>query len=311
VALKDLTIENQIPNIAAGLSATAFYQPRNGYTFGVAPIYSDQFAGFLTFLSENWAEIKPEGASDDIVVGVIGWEGPFGAGATTPEALAVAEDLGITVLPLESVVPSQETDVTPNILNLQAQGANVIYNQSLSITPAQVILTLRGAGLYDQFVVGGVNWSMNTDVVGIVGLVGGDPALAEGYYGVFPYLWWNDADEPGVQAAAAAFEAGGYPESDRAVGYLLSYASIDAISQILFHAIEVNGFENLNGESFFQAFQDLGSVSAAGLFTLEASGENRAPNMAQIRQIQMVDGVPQFVVVQDFFELPDTRPPAE
>lgn len=311
VALKDLTIEHKIANIAAGLSAEAFYIPRDGYSVGVAPIYSDQFAGFLQFVSENWDDIKPEGAGDEIVVGVIGWAGPFGAGATTPEALAYAEELGITVLPLETAPVDPTADLTGQIQSLALQGANVVYNQSLSFTPAAVILTLQGAGLYDQLVVGGVNWSMNTDVMGIVASVGGDPALAEGYYGVFPYLWWNDTDEPGVQAAIEAFEAGGYPPQDRAVGYILSYGSIEALAEITFHAIQESGFENLNGETWFAAFQDLGTVSAAGLFDLTAAGEDRAPRMAQIRQVQIVDGQPEFVVVQDFFELPDTRPPAE
>ena len=46
--------------------------------------------------------------------------------------------------------------------------------------------------------------------------------------------------------------------------------------------------------------------------TMNAAGEDRAPNMAQIRQVQFGDdGTAEFVVVEDFFELPDTRPPAE
>jgi branched-chain amino acid transport system substrate-binding protein len=88
VVLKDRVIEDQIVNIASGLNAEAFYVPRNGWTVGTAPIYSDQFAGFVEWAQDNWDDIKPEGAGDDIVVGVIGWEGSFGAGATTPEALA-------------------------------------------------------------------------------------------------------------------------------------------------------------------------------------------------------------------------------
>ncbi len=308
IALKDLTIENQVPNIAAGLNAEAFYIPRNGYTVGVAPIYSDQFAGFLQWASENWADIKPEGAGDEIVVGVVGWDNPFGTGATTPEALAVAEELGVTVLPLEVVPVDPTADVTGQLQSLLSQGANVIYNQSLSFTPAAVILTLQGMGVWDQVVVGGCNWSMNTDVMNIVTSQGGDPA---GYYGVLPWLWWNDTEEPGVQAAVEAFEAGGYPEADRAVSYLTSFGGVQALAQITFHAIQEFGFENLNGENWFAAFQDLGTVSAGGIFEYSVEGEDRAPRQAQIRQVQTVDGQWDFVMVEDFFELPDTRPPAE
>ena len=308
VVLKERVNEDHIVNIAAGLNAEAFYVPRNGWTVGVAPIYSDQFAGFVEWTQDNWEDVRPEGAGDDIVVGVIGWEGSFGAGATTPEALAYIEDLGVTVLPLETQPVDPTADVTGQIQNLVLGGANVIYIQSLGFGPAQVIGTLRALGMWDQVVVGGVNWAMNTDVLTLLG----DATLAEGYYGVFPYLWWNDTEAPGVQMALEAFEENDYPDEDKAVGYLLSYGSIFAIADIIEHAINLHGFENLDGEAFFDAFQDLGTVSALGLYELDVRGENRAPNMAQIRQAQVTDdGSVDFIVVEDFFELPDTRPPAE
>jgi branched-chain amino acid transport system substrate-binding protein len=307
IVLRDRVNEDKIPNLAAGLNAEAFYIPRDGYSVGVAPIYSDQFAGFLDWAKANWATIKPEGAGDDIVVGVVGWANAFGAGATTAEALAYAESLGITVLPLEQQEISPSADVSGQLQNLLVNGANLIWIQSLSFGPAQVIGTLRALGSWDSVVVGGVNWAMNQDVLNILGE---NAALADGMYGVVPSYWWTDADVPGVQQAEAAFTAGGYPATDKAVGYLLSYGSLFAVRDILQHAINTVGFENLSGENFMAAMQDLGLISAGGLYALDLRGENRAPNIATIRQVQVVDGVPTFVTVQDFFELPDTRPPA-
>lgn len=309
IALKDRVVEDEIVNIAAGLNAQAFYNPPNGYTVGTAPIYSDQFAGFLRFVKDNWAEIKPEGAGDEIVVGVVGWANAFGAGATTPEALAYAESLGITVLPLEEQPIDPAADVTGQLQNLLVNGANVIYMQSLSFGIAQVIGTLRALGFYDQVVLGSVNWGMNRDVLNILGE---NAALANGYYGVFPNLWWTDTDAPGIQQALESFEAGGYPDSDKAVGYLLSYGSIFAIADILTVAMNNVGFEELSGAEFLKAMQQMGTVSAAGLYELNVEGSNRAPNKAQIRQAQVMDdGSVDFVVVEDFIELPDTRPSAE
>ena len=55
----------------------------------------------------------------------------------------------------------------------------------------------------------------------------------------------------------------------------------------------------------------MGTVDAAGLFEFELGGEDRAPNKAQIRQWQLQDdGTLRDVQIVDFFELPDTRPPA-
>jgi branched-chain amino acid transport system substrate-binding protein len=308
IILKDRVIEDQIPNIAAGLDGTSFYVPRDGWTVGVAPIYSDQFAGFLQWASDNWADIKPAEAGDDIVVGVVGWDNAFGSGATTPEALAFAESLGVTVLDLETQPIDPTADVTGQVQNLLLSGANLIWVQSLSFGPAQVIGTIRALDFWDQVVVGGVNWSMNQDVVNILGE---NAQLMDGYYGVFPSLYWNDEEAEGVQSALASFEAGGYPETDKGVSYLLSYGTIFALRDIILHAIETVGFENLSGATFFDAMKEMGTISASGLFNLNVEGQDRAPREAQIRQAQFVDGTIEFVVVEDFFELPDTRPAAE
>jgi branched-chain amino acid transport system substrate-binding protein len=309
IALKDMLIEDHIVNIAAGLNAQAFYVPRNGWTVGVASIYSDQFAGFAQFVKESWDDIKPEGAGDDIVIGVIGWEGPFGAGATTPEAVAYIEDeLGLTVLELETGAVSAEADYVTPLQSLALQGANVIYIQNLGFGTAQVIGTLHALEMWDSAVVGGCNWSMNQDILNVLGE--NAPAML-GYYGVVPYLYWNDTDNPGVQQALAAFEKGGYPQADKGVSYLTSYEGIFTSVETVKLAIDTVGFENLNGDAYFDAMKEQGTSSAFGIMTLDVRGETRAPREAQIRQAQLVDGEIQFVVVKGFFELPDTRPPAE
>jgi len=308
IALHEMVIEDKITNFAAGLEASSFYVPRNGYTVGVAPIYSDQFAGFLKWLSENWADVKPEGAGEDIVVGVVGWEGPFGAGATTPESLAYAESIGVTVLPLETFPISAEADVVAPLQSLAVQGANVIYVQSLGFGVAQVIGTLHALNMWDTVLTGGCNWAINQDILNVLGE---SQAAMIGFYGVFPWNWYTDTDIPGVQQVNAAFEAGGYPDSDKGVSYITSYAGVYAWADIIKHAISMYGADNLNNETFFEAFQDMGTVSALGVFTFDVRGENRSPREAQIRQTQMVGDKIDFVVIQDFFELPDTRPPAE
>ena len=309
IALKDRVVEDEIVNIATGVHTQALYDPPNGYTVGMVPIYSDQFAGFLQFVHDNWADIKPEGAGDDITVGVVGWANAFGAGATTPEALAFAESLGITVLPLEQQPIDPSADVTGQLQNLLVNGANVIYMQAISFSITQVIGTLHALGFYDQVVVGSVNWGMNRDVLNILGA---NAPLAAGYYGVFPYLWWTDSDAPGVQRALASFDAKGYPDTDKAFTYLLTYSVMFGIADILTVAMNNVGFDGLNGTEFLKAMQQMGTISAAGVLEMKADGSNRAPNKAQIRQAQMMeDGSVDFVVVQDFVTLPDTRPGSE
>jgi branched-chain amino acid transport system substrate-binding protein len=282
--------------------------PRDGWTVGVAPIYADQFAGFLQFLSENWADIKPEGAGDDIIVGVVGWESSFGSGATTAEALAYAASIGVTVLELETYPISAEADLSIPLQSLAIQGANVVYIQSLGFGVAQAVGTLRGMEMWETVVVGTVNWGMNVDVLNVLGA---SASAVNGMYGMFPYKWYNDVDEPGVQEVLAAFDTGGYPDSDKSVSYILSYAGMFAWATIVEAAIDAVGYENLDGDAFFDAFKEMGTVTALGLFTYDVRGETRAPRVSQIRQAVFDGTSVEFVVVQDFFELPDMKPPAE
>ena len=308
IALAPLVNEDHIVNFTAGLNAEAAYIPPDGWTVNVASIYSDQFAGFIQFLTESWDDIKPEGAGDEIVVGVIGWDHPFGAGATTPEALAYAESVGVTVLDLEVHPITADADLATPVMSLVAQGANVIYYQGLGPWVAMLIGTIHAIGMWDSLVVGGCNWSMNQDILVILG--DSAPAMI-GYYGVMSYLYWNDTDNPGVQKALAAFEAGGYSPADKGVSYLTSYAGIFGYAEIVEHAIDMVGFENLDGDAFFDALKDLGYVNTLGVIGLEVRDGYRAPREAQIRQAQLVDGEILFVVVKDFFELPDTHPVEE
>ncbi len=307
VALKDSVVEDQIVHLVAGLEASAIYNPPMGYTVALAPIYSDQFAGFLQWLSENWDEEKPEGAGDEIVVGVIGWPNAFGAGATTPEALEFAEGLGITVLPLEQAPLSPDADLSGPVQNLLLNNANVIYNQSLSFTPAQVIGTIRGLGVWDQVKVAGVNWSMHNDVPRFLGA---NPQLMDGYCGIFPYYYWSDTDVPGVQLADEAFTGAGRPETDRSTTYLTIFGSFLAIRDILINAVNEVGSADITGEDVLNSMIDIGEINAGGISTYNVDETTRSSRTAQVRCISWDGEKLNWDVAQDFFELPDTRPAA-
>lgn len=305
VALKDRVVEDEIVNLAAGLNAAAFYDPADGYTFGAAPIYSDQFAGFVQFVVDNWADIKPESAGDDIVVGVIGWANAFGAGATTDEAIAYAESLGVTVLPLEEQAISPDADVSGSIQTMALNGANVIYSQALSFGTAQVIGAVRASGLWDSMIVGTVNWGFNTDVLNILGE---NVAVADGFYGVFPYPWWSDTDLEGVQIATDLFEAAGHPESERATTYLTTVSSFLMIEHILEATLNEFGPDGLNGANVKATMESLGQINGAGVMRLDASNGSRASHEAQIRRWSWNGESMDYTIAQDWFTLPDTKP---
>jgi len=301
-ALAQRFTESKVVNITAGLSAQGFYID-SGYSFGLGPIYPDQFGLVMTFLHDNWAAYKPADAGDEIKLGYISWPTAFGQGALTPETRAFLDDLGIEVVAEETYDLSPTADTTTAILNAQAAGANVIWTNTLAFGVSVVLNDLNSLGLRDQFVVATDNWGMDLATYAF---------LADGAYGVglisaFPYLWWTDADNPGVQYAESLFAANERPSSEHNVGYLLLVAGIDMAVQAITHAIDTVGYENLNGEAVHNALMDLSPFEPLnGVLRVDYSGTSRSPHVAQIRMIQ--GGPDAFNVLQDWTDTPDLRP---
>ena len=295
--------EDQIPNLAAGLSSVAFYGVDSGYTFGYAPIYPEQFGLFLDYITANWDAVKPAGAGDDINLAYISWPTAYGQGALTPESLAYAESLGVNIVAQELIDPTPTADATTAILNADAAGANVIYTNTLAFGPASILNGLGVLGLRQNFLVGANNWAMDLATYAFLS----DPALAVGMITPFPYLWWTDQDNAGIQYISRVFTENARPVELQSVGYLLTFAGVDLTVTAMEKAIDDNGWENLTGETITQALMDLGETDVLdGVFMVDFSGINRSPRQAQIRQIQ--GGPDAFVVLQDFTEAPLLRP---
>lgn len=302
-ALAQRFAEDKIVNLTAGLSSVAFYGEGSGYTFGLGPIYPDQLGFVMEFLVNNWDAYKPADAGDEVKLAYISWPTAFGQGALTDESRAYLEELGVEVVAEETYDVSPTADTTTAILNAQASGANVIWTNTLAFGPAAVLNGLNELGLRDQFVVAGCNWAMDLATYAFLA----DPAYGVGLISPFPYLWWTDADNAGVQYAQGLFEANERGAGEHNVGYLLLVSAVDMTVKAITHAIDTVGYENLTGEAVHDALMDLSPFEALdGVARVDFSGTNRAPKESQIRMIQ--GGPDAFNVIQDWSELPDLRP---
>ena len=301
-ALAQRFAEDEIVNITAGLSAQGFYVD-SGYTFGLGPIYPDQFGLVMTFLSENWEAYKPAGAGDEIKLAYVSWPTAFGQGALTPETRAFLDDLGIEVVAEETYDLSPTADTTTAILNAQAAGANVIWTNTLAFGVSVILNDLNSLGLRDQFIVAGDNWAMDLATYAFLA----DPAYGVGLITAFPYLWWTDADNAGVQYVEELFAENERPAGEHNVGYLLLVSGVDMAVQAIEHAIDTVGYENLTGEAVHNALIDLSPFEALdGVLRVDYSDGSRSPHTSQIRMIQ--GGPDAFNVLQDWADTPDLRP---
>jgi len=301
-ALAQRFAEDKVVNISAGLSARGFYVD-SGYTFGLGPIYPDQIGVVMKFLQDNWDTYKPAGAGDEIKLAYLSWPTAFGQGALTDESRAYLAELGIEVVAEETYDLSPTADTTTAILNGQAAGANVIWTNTLAFGTSVILNDLNALGLRDQFVVGVDNWGMDLATYAFLA----DPAYGVGLIAPFPYLWWTDTDNPGVQYAQQLFEANEREAGEHNVGYLLLVAGVDMAAQAIQHAIDTEGYENLTGEAVHDALMAMSPFEALdGVLRMDYSGDNRSPHVSQIRMIQ--GGPDAFVVLQDWTETPDLRP---
>ncbi len=301
-ALAERLVEDKIVNLASGLSSRAFYI-NSGYTFGTAPIYPDQLGHVMKFLSENWDQYKPASAGDQIKLAYISWPTAFGQGALTDESRAYLDELGIEIVAEEKYDVSPTADTTTAILNAQAAGANVIWTNTLAFGPAAILNDLNSLGLRDDFVVTADNWAMDLSLFAFLA----DPSYADGLITAFPYLWWTDTDNPGIQYAEQLFQANERPPSDHNVGYLLLVAGMDLAKAALEKAIDTVGYENLDGEAVHDAIIAISPYdSLQGVVRADYRNGRRAPGVSQIRQVQ--GGPTGFTVIQDWTDMPDLRP---
>lgn len=89
---------------------------------------------------------------------------------------------------------------------------------------------------------------------------------------------------------------------------MLTFATFFALHDVYEKAINDSGYDALSGETVLAAMQDMGIVNGAGILELDVRGENRATNRAQVRRMTWNGEKIVFEVVEDFFNLPDTRP---
>ena len=302
-ALRDRVKEDKIPTMGMAPSTTALYGVEDGWLFTAIPLYPEQLANFMDYVVANWDSIKPAGAGDEIKLAHLSWPGAFGQASLTDESQAYIEALGVEIVANEQYEMSPTADTTTAILNAQAAGANVIWTNTLAHGPAVLLNDLHELGLRDQFVVGGCFLTMDFPTYAFLA----DPSYGEGFYAAFPYAWWSETDNPAIQTALEIAEKNERGPEALILGRLIVQSGLDVARHAIEQAILDVGFENLNGEAVYNALTQIQDYEVmGGLTTVDFTNGIRASRISQIRQIQ--GGPGQFVIIQDFTELPDLRP---
>jgi ABC-type branched-subunit amino acid transport system substrate-binding protein len=301
--LYDRVNEGRIPLLTFGLNPDLPDIDEGDYVYRLTPTYDEQFAFFMKFVVENWDNIKPDGAIDEIKVAYISWDNPYGRSALTEASRAFAESLGIEIVLEEYIQMSDLSSTTTAIFNAEMAGATVIYTNTQDFGPAILLNDLNNLALRDFFIVGGNSWAFDTAMLGNLF----DPGFADGFYIPSWYAWWTDTGNLGIQFAEDILEENGRSDAEKGIGRLLIQGGLDLACHAIEQAILQKGYEEISGEQIKEALDEISGYDVMnGLFTVDFSGDNHSPTSLQIRQVQ--GGAEQLVTVEDFSELPDFKP---
>ncbi|NJL94466.1 MAG: ABC transporter substrate-binding protein [Anaerolineae bacterium] len=309
--LREQALEQETVIFIAAGSELALYGEDGtpGNMYAIIPLYADQLGGFCDYIAENWASFGIEG---DPVMGHVSWLGAFGQSTNTEAARAYCEAARVGYAGAEYYLP-----ISPNVsTQVQAvvdNGANILFTTSLASGPAQIAGTVETEGLGDEVLVSGVNWVLDTSVIGLGG------AATNGMVGLLPYTWWDEFEHPGVQVIAEKWrvnrlETAATPTDALAVrniAYLVSFASLDMWREAMVRTINAVGWENLSGAALDATMQEFSYEPMGGIFRVDYTEGNRSVSSARIGSIQFIelDGniTPTIQPLTDWFDLPDLR----
>ncbi|MBI3732828.1 MAG: ABC transporter substrate-binding protein [Chloroflexi bacterium] len=302
-ALKDRIKQSKVPTMGAGPDFVALYGVKDGWQFASAPLWDEQLSYFMDYVVANWARIKPAKAGDKVKLAYLSWSTALGQAALTDASKAYLKNLGVEIVSTELYESNPKADTTTAILNAQAAGANVVWNNTAGFGIANLLNDMKKLGVRDQFVVGTAMLGMDIATYAFLA----DKANADGLYGTMAYAWWSDADNPAIKLANELATKYNTPANLKSFGRIIAQAQLDIARKALEDAILKVGYDNLNGQAVYDALTALkGYKPLGGLTTVDFTGGARAGRQLQIRQIQ--GGPDKFVVIKDFALAPDFRP---
>lgn len=266
--------EDQIPVLISAGSMAGLYGENAdapGWIFATNPLYTDQFASFCKFVSENATEF-PEPS-----IGYIGWGAPvasFGMAAFTDETQAYCEGLGVNVIDTPEPFLPIATDVSTNVQNLVDAGANILYVNALATGPVVVAQAIHFLGVENEVKLASVNWGMDSsaallsrDKLGVNGL-----PILNGMYGSVPFQWWTESTLPGIQLLIEQADANERPAQLRNISYLLGWSTVDSYVEMYAQAVNQAGsLEAVDGAVMKGIIENL-QFNPLGLYEIDFQG---------------------------------------
>jgi len=260
-----------------------------GFVFYVP--YQDTFGAAIDWLLEDW---KAKGKTGRPVLGYIAFDNAWGH-ENLRGATQYAESKGIKVLKPEFFAPGTlKFDVY--LTRMAAGGADYIYVDVCDPTPTYITRDAYALGLTKKIQIIHGSWGATKE-----GLKAHPEAL-EGTVVASWVLKGQEADEhPFLHDLAMKYRGSlDYVREGYTVGVGIGIFFEGALKK----ALSEVGYDRINGEAMFQAYQKIGGLSTGGISGPCAYGPKSRRGTDTVKFYRIKEG--QFVPISGWTKVPDT-----
>ncbi|MDY7032588.1 MAG: ABC transporter substrate-binding protein [Thermodesulfobacteriota bacterium] len=286
-ALKERFAEDKFPCISV-VSVPAIYPP--AYTFGMAPLWADQFGAFIDWLVETKEGLKDPKHPK---VAILTWDTAFGRSVLTDDCFDYAKKKGVEIVAKE-LFGVMDIDVSTQLFRIRSKKADWIYTCTSFLGPPVIMKSARGFRYKINLCNAPMDWSLIN--------IGGD--VMEGVTGMLPFESWDDSEHPGIKLVDEWFKKKGRKPSERVLGYLLAWGNIITIVECTRRAVDEGGWDNLDGPAVKAQFEKLRDFKALDLAYFDYTPKRRTPTKVKMYRIKGGKILP----ITDWRVCPDLRP---
>jgi branched-chain amino acid transport system substrate-binding protein len=294
LALAPLVEDDDIPTLGPGLAPLSYYTDPGGALFAYRVPVDVQFSGWLNYLVANWDAVKPQGASDQIQLAVVGWPAEQGGGLDMEAAEKYAAGLGVEIVLATEIEAQRYANVYDFVYAARDANANAIYASTRAFGTAELLNGLNALGLAERFVFAGPDFAFDGLDAYLL-----DPANLDGTFFTSSQAAWSQSDNAGIQFASELFAENERDDADHTQGYLATLAAVDLARHVIELALLEDDLEDLDAAALRSILRELdGFLVLEGLYVAGFSPNLRYPQLMQTYRVDPDSGQP--VLQQDF-----------
>ncbi|MDH5696468.1 MAG: ABC transporter substrate-binding protein [Dehalococcoidia bacterium] len=247
--VKELAERDKFPVLTHQVSPGCLHPP--GHLYGFSIDHGDSFAGFLSWVAQNWKEERAPR------VAMHGLDNPTGWGAVDA-GKAVAEDLGIDIVAQEFHKTDTVTEME-SLTRIKALNPDFLYLATTDAPAAIIAKDATRLGMRETTSICNGRAACGSTFVEIAGA-----DVAEGIMGVLGSVV-PGMDVPGM-AAIEEYGAEWHPDVWENQYYIYCWASALMVSEALRVALENVGYDGLTPETVeTQGIRKIKGFSTGGL----------------------------------------------